>query len=816
MKITIGALAHVDAGKTTLSESILYLTGSIRNKGRVDHLDAFLDYNSLEKEKGITIYNKQAIFTYKNKEYIYLDTPGHNDLAYEANRAISILDCAILIIDGNEDIPSDTIKLFNNLNEQNIPILIFINKMDLSSFSKKDILENIKNKISKECYEYTDIDEQISLESESLMNEYIEKGFLESKSVYYALTNKVVYPCFFGSALKDDGVKELLDFIDKYIVVEETNEPFNAYIYKQNNGYSYLKVLSGTLTNKTSFGVYKINEMYEVNGDNFKAINNANQGDVVAVKGLKELPIGTYLPSLNSDVLYEIPSLTYRMLSNLDANELFKKLKDIINEYPELKIELIDNSIYVNLNGELHSLIVKRLIKERLDVDVDFSNPIIKYKESILNESYGVGHFEPLRHYAEVIVKIKPYEGFKTSSLIENKFVGSLLSYLNAYPIRGILTNSPLMNIAIEIVDIKTHPKHTEGQDLINALRRAIRHALSKNESVVYEPCYIVTIDTSLENRNIIISELTTLKLDFAIEEEAIISFIPLAILNATLTNLKSKLKGNLNYSIDELKYLKASNQDEIIENRAYDFLADLRNPAGSVFCKQGAGHYVEPEEVEKLMHLNLSDYTENKNEAISYNKTKITEEELKRVFNSIYKPKPRLLSNNKKNNNEYTYKPSQSKPILYLIDGYNLMYSVNEELAFADFTDARNKVTNMVCDFSGYVNAECILVFDAYNNPDLISRINEFDNITIVYTKSKQTADEYIERKSKELVNDYKVIVVSSDYLEQIRVFANGASRLSSREFIDRYNRFKKNNKKIEIKPNRPLEKLRELLKED
>lgn len=816
MKITIGALAHVDAGKTTLSESILYLTGSIRNKGRVDHLDAFLDYNSLEKEKGITIYNKQALFTYKDKDYIYLDTPGHNDLAYEANRAISILDCAILIIDGNEDIPSDTIKLFNNLNEQNIPILIFINKMDLSSFSKKVILENIKNKLSKECYEYTDTDEQVSLQSDSLMNEYLQKGFLDNKVIYNALINKVVYPCFFGSALKDEGIKELLDYIDKYIIVEESNDDFNAYIYKQSNGYSYLKVLAGTLENKTSFSEYKINEMYEVNGDNFKPVSKATQGDVVAVKGLKDLAIGTYLPSLNTDMLYEVPSLTYRIISNLDANELFKKLKDIINEYPELKIELIDNNIYINLNGELHSLIVKRLIKERLDVDVDFSNPIIKYKETILNESYGVGHFEPLRHYAEVIVKIMPCDSFKVSSLIDNKYISSLLSYLNAYPIRGILTNSPLMNIAIEIVDIKTHPKHTEGQDLINALRRAIRHALSKNESVVYEPCYIVTIDANLENRNTIISELTTQKLNFVIEEEAIVCSIPLAILNTSLTNLKSKLKGNLSYSIDELKYLQANNQDEIIENRAYDYLADLRNPAGSIFCKQGAGHYVEPEEVEELMHLNLSDYIETKKETVFYNKTKISDEELKRVFNSIYKPKPRILPNNKKVNEEYTYKQVQAKPILYLIDGYNLMYSVNEELAFADFSDARNKVTNMVCDFSGYVNAECILVFDAYNNPDLVSRINEFDNITIVYTKTKQTADEYIERKSKELTDDYKVIVVSSDYLEQIRVFANGASRLSSREFIDRYERFKKNNKKIEIKPNRPLEKLKELLKED
>ena len=816
MKLTIGALAHVDAGKTTLSESILYLSNSIRNKGRVDNADAFLDYNELEKEKGITIYNKQALFSYKGKEYVYLDTPGHSDLAYEANRAIAILDVAILIVSANRSIPSDTIKQFNNLKQYNIPVLIFVNKMDITTFTKEEILTNIKKVFGDDCVEYSKIEETVSLESEELMNYYLENGKLDDNAVQEALKNGHVYPCFFGSALKDEGVVELLDFINRYINVEESNDELNAYIFKQSNGFTYLKVLSGTLLNKSSFGEYKINEMYEVSGDSFTPIKEAYCGDVVAIKGLKDIPIGTYLPSFNSDFLLEVPSLTYRILSSLDANELYKKLEAIVIEYPELKIELSGNNVFINLNGELHSLVIKRLIKERFSIDVEFSDPIIKYKETIKNESFGVGHFEPLRHYAEVVVKIKPANGFKVTSFIDNHYTNSLVSFLKAYPIRGILTNSILTNVEIDIVDIKTHPKHTEGQDLINALRRAIRHALTKNSSVILEPCYIVTIDTNEENRNTIISELTTLMFPFDIEEKAIVASIPLKMLNSALMNLKTKLKGNISYSIDELEYLEANNQEEIVLERKYDYRSDMRNPAGSIFCKNGAGHYAEPEEVEDMMHLNMSDYTGKESTVLTYNKSHISDEELKRVYNSIYKPKERYLPKNNKTNEERPYKPLLTKPLIYLIDGYNLMYYMNEELAINDFNDARDKVTNIVCDFAGYVNAECILIFDAYNNSDLISRINKYDNITIVYTKVKQTADEYIERKSKELSNDYKVIVVTSDYLEQIRVFANGASRLSSREFVDRYNRFKKNNKKIESKPNKPLAELKELLIEN
>lgn len=820
MKITIGALAHVDAGKTTLSESILYKTNSIRNKGRVDHKDTFLDYYKLEKEKGITIYNKQAIFTYKDKEYIYVDTPGHSDLAFETNRAISILDCAILIVSALEDIPTDTIKHFNNLLNYNIPIIIFVNKMDMSNYSSKQILDNLKNKLSEDIVEYDKVEEHISLISDELLEDYLNNKSVDRNIIVNAIKENYVIPCFFGSALKDEKITELLDFIDNYIEAKyDENKELNAYIYKINENYSYLKVLSGILNNKISFKDNKINEIYEVNGDNYKPISSAKAGDIVAVKGLNKIPIATYLPSFNNERLYDVPSLTYRILSDLDVNDLYKRLENIIIEYPELKINLDNKDIYINLNGELHSTIIKNLIKERLGIDIDFSDPIIKYKETINEETYGVGHFEPLRHYGEVIVKLSPYDkGIKVSSRINNNYSNALLAYLRNYTIRGILTNSPLTNIHIEIVDLKTHPKHTEGGDLLQSLKRAIRQALSKNTSTLLEPFYLTSIDVNKDSINTIISLLTTYKCSYTLNEDVIIANITMHNFNDVLTNLKSKLKGNISYSINDITYDKCENQEQIIMNKHYDYRLDYSNPAGSIFCKQGAGHYIEAEEVEKFMHLNMNDYIEkDDSQVIKHNKSTIKEEELKRVWNSIYKPKPRYIEKKVENilDKEYIFK--SSKPLLYLIDGYNLMYYIDENLALNDLINAREKIIDLVCDFAGYVAANTILVFDAYKANGNKTEIVEHDNITIIYTKQNETADTYIEHKSQELKDQYKVIVVTSDNLEQLRVFYNDASIISSREFLQRYDNLKKNNKYINNKiSNKPLKELKELLEKD
>jgi len=820
MKITIGALAHVDAGKTTLSESILYKTNVIRSKGRVDNKDSFLDYYNIEKQKGITVYNKQANFKYKNKDYIYIDTPGHNDLAYETSRALSILDVAILIVSAIDDIPSDTIKKFNNLLNYNIPILIFINKMDITTYTKDEILTKIKDKLSIDCIEYQNIYEQLSLTSDELLDEYLNTQTINSNTIINALKSNLVFPCFFGSALKDQGIDELLDFIDQYIIQEYNPEGnLNAYVYKLAQDYTYLKVLSGTLINKMSFGEYKVNEIYEINGNNFNPINEAKASDIVAVKGLKDIALGTYLPSFNVDELYVAPSLQYRIIQDLNPNEFFKLAQSIILEYPELKIELDKNNIYINLCGELHETIVSNMFYERLGIKVEFSDPIIKYKETINEEVYGVGHFEPLRHYAEVIVKLKPYkDGIKISSNLDNSYINTILSYLRNYPIRGILTNSPLTNIEIEIVDIKTHPKHTEGGDLIKASKRAIRQALSKINSQLLQPYYLTSIDTDESNINTIISYLTNLNLNYTISNNTILSSIPLVSFNNTITGLRSRLKGQISFSIEDSVYDSVDNQESIISKINYDYRHDEFNPAGSIFCKSGAGHYVEPECVEDNMHLNMSDYiVDYSKTTIVHNKSKISEDELLRVWNGLYKPKQRYVERKTQYTESEYHKAYSSKPILYLIDGYNLMYYLDEDNAIANIISARENIINIVCDFSGYVQAEVILVFDAYKTNSHSNEVIDEDNIKVVYTKQKQSADNYIEIKSKELSDKYKVIVVTSDSAEQLRVFANNASRISSREFINRYNNLRKNNTKLNDNVRfKPLQDLRKLLEED
>lgn len=816
-QIVIGALAHVDAGKTTLAESILFLTGITRNKGRVDNKDTFLDFNQIEKEKGITVFSKQAHFSNKEKEFVYLDTPGHNELAYETNRALKVLDAAILIVSAIENIQTDTIKKFLDLNNYNIPIYIFVNKMDIAVKDKEEIIKQLQDKLSDDCIEYKNVNEHLAYLNEAYLEEYIGTNTISNDKVIDGLTKHFAYPVFFGSALKDIGIQEMLDYISLYTnPIYDATKPLNAYIYKIDNEYTYLKILEGTLVNKSVINNEKINGIYEVNGDSYSLVQSAEASNIVAVKGLNQ-KIGTYLPSLKNDYENKMPSLTYCLNTRLDVNEMYRKLITINNEFPELNIELDNNHIYINLNGDLHKLIIQKMIKEKTNEDVSFSDSVIKLKETIKEVVFGVGHYEPLRHYAEVVVRLSPYDnGLKINSLIHNSYISSLLNNLNAYHPRGIVTNSELTNIEITIVDIKTHLKHTEGGDLVQALSRAIRQGLSKIESTILEPYYLVSFNIQNNETNDIISYLSLKNISYVIEEDNVIAKIAQREVNDIITNLNSKLKGNLAYSIDSVLYDELKDST-ILESNTYDYRQDYHRPAGSVFTKAGAGHYVEPEDVESMMHLNMADYTDKVVTHTVHNKSTINDEELKRVWNNLYKPKERHFYTSKTKEEENKNRVINTKELVYLIDGYNLMYFLDEELAEKSFQVARDKVIDLVCDYSGYVAANCILVFDAYKNEYASSMIDEHDNITIVYTKRNETADTYIENKSKELGKLYKVIVVTSDRLEQFGAFSKDASIISSREFLLRYENIKKNNtyenKKIN---NRPLEELRKLLVED
>lgn len=579
-KIVIGALALVDAGKTTLAEGLLYKTNTIRKMGRVDHKNAYLDFNKLEKEKGITIFNKEARFTYKDSEFIYIDTPGHKELENERNRSLNILDGAILLISANDKTFKSSKELFETLNKRNIPIFIFINKIDIAYDNKETLIKRLQKELNSNCIEIDEIEE------------LIKEGLIEN--INESLIKHEIIPVICGSALKDINLDKLLETLDTYVYTKPYSDILNAYIYRiDKDKTAYVKILSGTLKTKIAFDDNnKINEMYSVNGNNLNIIKEAYQNDIVAIKGLKDYKVGTFLPSLINDLEIKEKD-TKLIICNKDPYIVYKQIKSLNDEMPELNIKLIKNDLFININGKLKEEIVTKLIKERLNLDISF--------------------------------------------------------------------------------------------------------VLPKNEEIV---------------------------------------------------------------------------EEEIVEETKTE------------------DHY-------------------------TYKQENISEEELKRVFNSIYKPKEKILF--KKEKNEEIKKETYVKPkdLLYMIDGYNLMHFL-DDYKDEDFSILRDKVIEIVCDFQGYVNASCILVFDAYKNLDTVSKINKYDNITIVYTKNKQTADEYIEIKSKELKDDYKIIVVSSDYLEQIRVFSNGAARLSSREFIERYKNFKKEKHKVNYIPNRPLSKLKEILFEE
>lgn len=574
-KITIGALADVDAGKTTLCESILYKCGMIRKLGRVDHQNAFLDFDKIEKEKGITIFNKEAFFKFDNQDFIYIDTPGHADFKRERNRCLKILDYAILVVSAIEQNLTNTKLIYEELKLNKIKTFVFLNKMDIAKEDNQTIINRLKNDISPNIIEIADLEELLAI------------NLISDTSA--SLTSHEIVPLIKGSALKDQNVDFLLKTIKKYTIENKTNDKLNAYIYRYDEkGNAIVKVLSGTLLNKTQFDIdNKINEMYQISGNNYTAIQSANQNDIVAVKGLK-YDVGTYIPSLVKDV-YEIPFNNKVIYSNLSSYDLFNKIKILNKQLPELNIKLVDDKVTIYLNSPLMEEIIIKILKNRFNIDV----------------------------------------------------------------------------------------------------------TISFDETEV-------------------------------IEEEVL---------------------------------------EEVIE--------------------------------------------EKEDTPYTYARQNISNEELNRVFNNTYKQKTRVYTKK-----EEIEKPKQEiiyKEIIYIIDGYNLLHMLKEYEDEA-FQILRDKVIDMVCDFAGYVNGQCVLVFDAYKTEEKKTRTFNHDNITIVYTKNKQTADEYIETKTKELVNTYKVIVVSSDYLEQIRVFANGASRMSSREFIERYELFRKE-KKIEHKPNRPLKELRDLL---
>lgn len=813
-KIVLGILAHVDAGKTTLTESMLYLSKTIRHLGRVDHGDAFLDYNSQERNRGITIFSKQAIFNWNDTRITIIDTPGHVDFSTEMERTLRVLDYAILVISGVDGIQGHSGTIWKLLKHYQVPTFIFINKMDNAHANREILMSELKETFDENCYDFENLDnsfyENIALNNEKLLEYYLKNNILTREQLIDEIINRQLFPCFFGSALKMTGIEKFLDEFCSYTKEKNYSNEFKARIFKishdsHGNKLTHLKITGGSLKVKTNLlPNEKVDQIRIYSGNKYKLVEQVTAGDICAIKGLKNIAAGQsigYQEDIMAPIL--IPYLDYQIIlpDDCDKHVILEKLFLLAQEDPQLHINYDHKSkeIHIQLMGTIQIEILKNIIKERFDVSVDFDYGNIIYRETILETIEGVGHFEPLRHYAEVHLLLEPGEigsGLQFFTKCKEEVLAShyqrlILSHLEEKAHRGVLTGSLITDMKITLLAGKVHLKHTEGGDFREATYRALRQGLKSTKSILLEPYfkYTLTLPSEYLSRAIYDIEMMNGSYQLPNNQSEILTITgkaPVSKMQGYQNEIVAytKGKGRLIYQIDG--YFPCQNEQEIIEQFNYDSEADVENPTSSVFCRHGAGFNVKWDQVKDYMHIPFqykqkSVVKENK---IINNNFSNEDEELENIFIQTYGPLKHRINNtaSKKIISEPIYK---SIPKCLLVDGYNVIYSWPElkELAKDSLDAARMRLIDLMCNYQGYKECILILVFDAYKVKDNLGTSYKYHNIYIVYTKEAQTADMYIERTTHELADKYDITVATSDALEQLIVLGQGAKRISSRE---------------------------------
>lgn len=858
-KIVIGILAHVDAGKTTLSESLLYKTGSIRKLGRVDYKDAFLDTYDLERERGITIFSKQAIFSLGEREVTLLDTPGHVDFSAEMERTLQVLDYAILVINGADGIQGHTLTLWKLLERHEIPTFLFINKMDQVGTDKQQLLDELKKRLSQGCVDFDkeqheeEFLENIAVGDESLLEEYLETGEVKQEEIPKLIKERKVFPCFFGSALKVIGVEELLEGLDTYMQDSIYGEQFGAKVYKiardaQGTRLTYCKITGGslkvktTLTNKKEHAGQKEEDIWQekvdqirlYSGEKFESVTEVQAGSVCALTGLSKTYPGQGLGiEAASDMPILEPVLTYQILlpEECDVTVMLKKLRQLEEEEPALHIVWKEElgEIHAQLMGEVQIDVMKILIKERFDIEVEFGVGNIVYKETIEEPVEGVGHFEPLRHYAEVHLLLEPLE--RGSGLVfdticseddlDRNWQRLVLSHLEEKEHRGVLTGSGITDMKLTLVAGKAHQKHTEGGDFRQATYRAIRQGLKEAKSILLEPYYEFRMELPAEQIGRAMADVQKMYGMFEApimeEEMAILTGLaPVSTMRDYQKEFISYTRGLGRFFCSLKGYQPCHNQEEVIELIGYDSERDLENPTGSVFCSHGAGFVVPWYQVKEYMHVE-SPFSEQKENKESYESQKpvcsfddwIDEDEIEEIFTRTYGAgsyrKRRVMTekkviaygdekedtaNNRKSgsyevNKRENQKIAHTKKQYLLVDGYNIIFAWEDlnELAKTNIDAARDKLMDILCNYQGFKKCELILVFDAYKIEGHPVEVMDYHNIHVVYTKEAETADQYIEKLVHEIGRKYEVTVATSDRLEQMIILGEGAKRLSAKD---------------------------------
>ncbi len=838
-KLVVGILAHVDSGKTTLSEALLYTAGNIRKPGRVDHADTFLDTHELERARGITIFSKQAMLKGEDFEFTLLDTPGHVDFSSETERTLCVLDAAIIVISGTEGVQSHTETLWRLLRKHSIPTFIFINKMDVPSADSETLMTGIRKRLSSSCIEAENLCdyEEVSMCDERLMEKYLECGELSDEDVSQVISKAVLFPCFFGSALKIQGINELIEGIKKYMNPPSFGDEFGARIYKvsrDENGKRlvHMKITGGSLKVRDSLcgkdasgeeWNEKIDGIRIYSGTKYETVTQVEKGTVCAVTGLSKAASGDALGfegELPVPVLE--PVFNYRVIlpEKSDPVAAFAKLKVLEEEEPTLRItyDSQKSEIKLLLMGQIQLEIIKNLISARLGLEVSFDAGSVVYRETVSDVVEGVGHYEPLRHYAEVHLILEPAErgtglsfcsDCSTDELLRS-WQRLILTHLEEKTHIGVLTGSPITDMKITLVAGRAHKKHTEGGDFREATYRAVRHGLRNAMSVLLEPFYNYEISVP---DGLIGRVMTDMQRFGAVidppqsdgEISTVTGYAPVSKIQHYGLELADFSHGKGRILCTLRGYEECADAERVIAEMGYDPDSDLCNSCDSVFCANGAGFLVKWDEVEKYMHLEKvlgrdNDAEERrleiKRRAENYLANVASDSELMDIFVRTYGPIRRKDSGKVKHeapkSNIEKPKVQKVKPQIFdgeeylLIDGYNIIFAWDElkKQASQSLDLARNTLINRLCNYQGFCGTKIILVFDAYRVKKNPGSVEEFRNISVVYTKEAETADSYIQKVSHELSKKHRVRVATSDAAEQMIILGSGALRVPAAAF--------------------------------
>ena len=826
-KLVIGILAHVDSGKTTLSEALLYTSGTIRKLGRVDHKNAFLDTDSIERERGITIFSKQAQLKWKENEFTLLDTPGHVDFSTETERTLQVLDYAVLVISGAEGVQSHTETLWRLLKRYNVPTFIFVNKTDLMKSTKFDIMCQLRKKLSEGCFELSELKsdenaEDVALRDESLMNMFLENGGFSDDALAAAVSARRIFPCCFGSALKLDAINDLS-------AAPRKKQDFGARVFKIERDQSgarltYMKITGGVLHVKDELcgerngaqWCEKVNRIRVYSGEKFKAEDSAAQGTVCAVEGLSETYPGEGLGAEGSGRLPLLePVLTYSVIlpPGTDNAKALSVMRIIGEEDPQLHVSWDGGTqeIRVQLMGEIQLEVVKRILHDRFNLTAEFRRGRIAYKETVASSAEGVGHFEPLRHYAEVHLLIEPGERGSgvvlaadcSEEMLALNWQRLVLTHLAEKSHIGVLTGSPLTDVKITLVGGKAHKKHTEGGDFRQATYRAVRQGLKQVQSVLLEPWYEFTLSVPQESIGRALNDLQRMNARFSApqndgETAVITGKAPVSALWDYQSEVVGYTRGKGRLSCIMCGYDECVNADEVIAEIGYDSDADTDNPADSVFCAGGAGFNVRWDEVSRYMHIESrfsfggeqqEEKAERTRRVSEYVGSIEQDKELLAIFEKTY-GKVKRREHSAMHTVKEAPKPYKGKPLpggerYLLVDGYNIIFAWDElkRLAEMELELARERLVTYLCSYAAVRKIRVILVFDAYKVKGSHGAVERVHNIDVVYTKEAETADMYIEKVTHELSRNHRVRVATSDGLEQLIILGGGAVRTTADE---------------------------------